>query len=33
MKKNELILSTTIWMNPIDTMLSERNQIQKLDNV
>ena len=33
MKKNELILSTTIWMNLIDTMLSERNQIQKLDNV
>ena len=28
MKKNELNLSTTIWMNLIDTMLSERNQIQ-----
>ena len=33
MKKNQLILSTIIWMNLIDTMLSERNQIQKLDNV
>ena len=25
MKKNQLILSTIIWMNLIDTMLSERN--------
>jgi len=28
-KSNEILTYATIWMNPEDTMLSERNQTQK----